>query len=63
MVLASETRHKGSNAPSVRSSVMDEERMRPGHWLGLKLCVPFTALTLMVEWQEGHPARKKTMFH
>ena len=37
---------------------MDEERMRPGHWLGLELCVPFTALTLMAGWQEGHPARK-----
>jgi len=23
--------------------VVDEERMRPGHWLGLVLCVPFSA--------------------
>jgi len=32
-VLTSEGRHKGSNAPSSRSPVVDEERMRPGHWL------------------------------
>ena len=31
---------------------MDEERMRPGRWLGLVLCV---SLTLMISWQEGHP--------
>jgi len=34
LVLASESRHKGCNAPSIRSPVVDEERMRPGHWLG-----------------------------
>ena len=28
--------------------MVDEERMRPGHWLGLVLCVPFSSLTLMV---------------
>ena len=28
--------------------------MIPGHWLGLVLCVPFSALTLMVGWQKGH---------
>jgi len=28
--------------------VMDGERMKPGHWLGLVLCVSFGALTLMV---------------
>ena len=22
-------------------------------------CIPFSALTLLVGWQEGHPARKK----
>jgi len=26
----------------------------PGHWLGLVLCVPFSALTLMVGWQKRH---------
>jgi len=31
--LASEGQHKGSNAHPVRSLVVDEERMRPGHWL------------------------------
>jgi len=39
---------------------MDEERMRPGHWLGLMLCVPFSDLTLTVGYQEGPPAREKT---
>jgi len=28
--------------------VVDEERMRPGHWLGLVLCVSFSALMLIV---------------
>ena len=41
--------------------MVDEEKIRPGHWLGLVFCVPFTALILMVGWQEGHPARKKTI--
>jgi len=40
MLLASESRRKGRNAPSVRSAVVDEERMRPGHWLWLVLRVP-----------------------
>jgi len=30
--------HKGSDAPSVTSPVVDEERMRPGHWLWSLLC-------------------------
>jgi len=30
------------------SPVVDEEMMRPGHWLGLVLCVPFSTLTMMV---------------
>jgi len=30
---------KGSNAPSIGSLVVDEERMRPGHWLGSVLYV------------------------
>ena len=41
---------------SIMSVVVDEERMRSGHWLGLVVCVPFSALTLMVGRQEGHPA-------
>jgi len=48
-------RHKRSNG--VRRWTVDEERMRPGHWLGLVPCVPFFALTLMVGWQ-GHRAHK-----
>jgi len=36
---ALESRHKGSNTPSIRSPVVDRERMRPGHWLGISaLC-------------------------
>jgi len=32
---------------------MDEERMRPGHWLGLVLCVPLDAFLLMVGcWED-----------
>ena len=27
-----------------------------GHWLGLMLCVPVSAMTLMVRWQERHLA-------
>jgi len=30
---------KGSNAPSLKSPVVDEERMRPRHWLGSVLYV------------------------
>jgi len=41
--------------------VVDEERMRPGHWLGSVLCVPFSALTPIVGWQEGHPALKTNL--
>jgi len=36
--------------------VIVEERMIPGHGLSLRLFVPFSALTLMVGWQEGHLA-------
>jgi len=42
--------------------MVDEERMRPGHWLGLVLCVPFSALTLMVWWWEGQLDCKKPYF-
>ena len=44
---------------SIKSPVVDEERMRPGHWLGSVLWVTFSALTLMVGSQEGCLARKK----
>ena len=39
----------------VRLWSADEERMRPGHWLWIVLCVPLSALMMIVEWQEGHP--------
>jgi len=53
--LASESQCKGSSAPSDRSLALDKERMKPGHWLGSVLCVPFSVLTLLIGWQEGHP--------
>jgi len=31
--LALNSQDEGNNAPSIRSPVMDKERMRPGHWL------------------------------
>jgi len=35
---------------------MDEERMRPGHWLGLVIYVRLIVLSLMVVgWHKGHP--------
>jgi len=43
--------------------VVDEERMRSGHWLGSLLRVPFSGLTLMVGWQEEHLYREKASFH
>jgi len=49
----------------VRSPVQDEETVSSVHWLGLLglvLCVPFGALTLMVGWQEGHTAIE-TLFY
>jgi len=52
---------EGPTPPSIRNPVVNEERMRRGHWLGLVLYVPFSALTLMVGWQEGHPACKNTI--
>jgi len=30
-ILALEGQHKGSNAPSIRTSVVDEEKIRPDH--------------------------------
>jgi len=32
--------------------------MGPGHSLELVIFVLLSAVTLMVEWQEGHPAHK-----
>jgi len=58
-----ESQHKGSSAPSARSPVVDEERMRPGHWLESVLCITFITLSLMVGWQEGHPALENNLCH
>ena len=50
-VLAPKSWHNGINTHSIRSPVVDEERMSPGHWLGSMLCISFSALTLIVGWQ------------
>ena len=52
-------RCKGSNAPSVRSPVVDEEWMRPGHWLRVTaLC--YLQCFHTVGWhQEEHPSCRK----
>jgi len=57
--VASEGRHKGATPLASKSPVVDEEMMRPCHWLGLVHCVPFGALTQMVGRQEEHPGCKK----
>jgi len=36
--------------------------MRTGRRSGLVLCVPFSALTLMVAWQEGHLVHKSPCY-
>jgi len=40
--------HKGGNTPSFWSPVVEEERMKSGHQLGLVLSVTFSALTPLV---------------
>ena len=44
--------------PFRQESIVDEERMRPDHRSELMLCVPFSAVALMVGRLEGHPARE-----
>jgi len=44
------------NSTGIRSSVIDEERTRPGHWFGLVLCVLFRAL---IGWQDRHLGGKR----
>jgi len=58
LTMASESEHKGSNAPTINSTVVDEVRMRPGHRLGSVLRVFFRALTLLAGWQERHQVHK-----
>jgi len=52
ILLASESQHKGSNTPFISRAVVNENRMRPKHHICLKLVlsVPFSVLTLTVEW-------------
>ena len=48
LVLALGSRYKGSSAASAESLVVDEEKMKPGHWLLSVLCVHLSTLTLLV---------------
>ena len=43
-------------------SAMYEEGLGPAYWLGLVLCIPFSALTLTVRWQERYPAHRKPFY-
>ena len=47
-VLALESRCKCSNSTSLKTPVVDEERMRPGHWFMSVLCVSFSSLILLI---------------
>jgi len=60
LVLTSENWRKGNDAASIRSPVVGEE-IRPGHGLGSALYVFFSALSLLLGWQEEHPACKKSV--
>ena len=52
-VLALERWHTGSNAASIRTSVVYEERMTSGQRQGLMLYVVFSVLTLMAGWHQA----------
>ena len=56
---ASENQHNGSNVPSVRRRrpVMDEERMRPDHWLGSVPCASFSDLTWTGDGNDKWPVK------
>jgi len=41
----------------VQTPVVDEERMRPGHWLGSVLSLPFSALTRMGDKKDTQPGK------
>jgi len=51
-----ESWYEENSVHSFTRPVVCEERMRPGQWLESVLCVPFSALTLMVGWLEGYGA-------
>jgi len=55
LVVTLESRHRESNTASVMSTVVDDERTRPDHWLG---CFVFPSV---LWWLGGrrHPACKK----
>ena len=42
----------GTSSPFISSTVVDEERMMSGHWIGLVHYVSFSALALMVGWKD-----------
>jgi len=47
----------------VKSLLVDKERMKPGHWLGLVRYVLFSTLTLMVELDIKDVRSIKNAFH
>lgn len=49
LVLACKSQRTGSSAQSVRSVEVVEETMTCRHWLGLMLCIPFSAL-IVIGW-------------
>jgi len=58
-VQSSKSRNEGSDVSSFRILVLDEEKVRPvgnSAWLWSVLSVSFSALTLLVDWHEGHLA-------
>ena len=57
-ILALESRHTASSGCSMRSLLLDEDRMRLGQWVGSVLCISSSALSLLIGWQEGHQAHK-----
>jgi len=44
--------HKKNNIPFITSPAVDEERMKPDHWLMSVLYFLFSSLMLMDGWQE-----------
>jgi len=48
-----ESQYKEASTPSLRSLVVNEERMKPGQWVESVLCHVWLG-----EWQEGHLAHK-----
>jgi len=60
LVLALESRSKGSNTCSIRNIVVDDERMRSGHWFGFMLHVPLPLISkgYLLEQMEEENLRK-----